>query len=373
MGRVVIEQVESKAQMKQFVDLPWKIYRTYENWVPPLKSEVRRLLDTRRHPFWKFGERALFVARRDGDVVGRVAAIIDGNYNKYHNERVGVWGFFECENDAESAAQLLSSAKAWVSNKGMTFFRGPMSPSINYEVGMLVEGFQYPPVIMMPYNPPYYLDLAEACGLEKEKDLVALKTRRDHMRSDRVERLARRVIRTQRVTVRSFNKKDFEADARLLKELYDESWSDNWGYVPMSDEEAAELGKNLKRIGDPDLVFFLYYRGEPAGVCMVLWDINPVLKKLNGRIGLTGLLKFLYYRRLITNVRGVLFGFRKKFRKLGLPLVAFDYLMRQQLKKKFEDVELGWNLEDNDAINQFDKEIGGQLYKRYRIFGNPVL
>ncbi len=372
MGLVEIEQVGTRTQMREFIELSWRIYRSYENWVPPLKSEIRRLLDTGKHPFWKFGERELFLARRRGEVVGRIAAIIDPNYNHYHNEKVGVWGFFECENDENTAAALFSAAKDWVSAKGMNFFRGPMSPSTNYEIGMLVEGFQYPPVIMMPYNPPYYLDLAQACGLEKEKDLIALKTRRDHMRSDRVERLARRIVRTQKVSIRPFDRKHFGADVRLLKEIYEDSWSDNWGFVPLSPDEVDELAKNLKKIADPDLVFFLYYRDEPAGVCMVLWDINPVLKKLNGTLGITGLIKIMFYKKLIRNVRGVLFGFKKQYRKLGLPLVAFDYLMRIQAEKKFVDVELGWNLEDNDAINQFDTEIGGKVYKRYRIFGNPI-
>lgn len=372
MGSVSIEQVQTGRQLKEFIELPWKIYRSYERWVPPLKSEVRRLLDTRKHPFWKSAQGTLFLARRSGDVVGRIAAIVDRSYNDFHKESVGVWGFFECENEAETAAELFSTARDWVRDKGMTFFRGPMSPSINYEVGMLVEGFQYPPVIMMPYNPSYYLDLAKTCGLEKEKDLIALNVVGEKAYSQRVERLARRIMRTQKVTVRHFNKKDLYADARLINDIYHESWADNWGYVPLNDAEVGQLAANLNRIGDPDLVFFLYYQDEPVGVCMLLWDINPLLKALNGRLGITGIIKFLFYRRFATGARGVLFGFKKKYRKIGLPLVAFDHVRRIHMEKNFQYMELGWNLEDNAAINQFDEEVGGQVYKRYRVFGNPI-
>ena len=193
MAPVEIVPVENSSEMNAFVDLPWEIYAGNENWVPPLKSRVRRLLDPSRHPFWKFSERVLFLARRDSEVVGRIAGILDHNANRFRNEKAGAWGFFECRDDVRAAAALFGAVEAWARRKGMTHLRGPLSPSTNYETGLLIEGFQYPPVIMMPYNPPYYLDLVESCGFQKEKDLVALLIVSSDQVSERLARLAGRL------------------------------------------------------------------------------------------------------------------------------------------------------------------------------------
>jgi hypothetical protein len=173
MAGIEIVTVEGGSELKDFIDLPWRIYAEYPNWVPPLKKEVRRLLDPRRHPFWEFSERILFLARRGSKTVGRIAGIIDRHYNQFQSEKMGIWGFFECADDPEAAAALFSSVETWVHQKGMTFIRGPLNPSTNYELGLLIEGFNYPPALMMAYNPPYYPGLVESCGFTKEKDLLA--------------------------------------------------------------------------------------------------------------------------------------------------------------------------------------------------------
>lgn len=369
MSSVEIVPAQSSADMRAFVDLPWKLYAHEPNWVPPLKSEVRRLLDPLRHPFWKFSQRSLFLARRDGQTVGRIAAIVDENYNRFHQEKMGIWGFFECANDPEAAAGLFSAAEAWVRDKGMAFIRGPLNPSTNYEIGMLLEGFEHPPVVMMPYNPRYYLDLVAANGYAKEKDLLAMLIEQRAHASDRAERLARVIAKKNNVSIRPARFDDYANEMALIKEIYHASMERNWGFVPMTDEEIDEMGRSLMKIADPDLVIFIYHGQDPAGICVVLPDVNPILKRLNGRVGLLGLLKLLIYGRKIVGWRGTVFGFKRQYQKLGLPLVAFDYINRMlREKKSAEFLELGWNLEDNKDINQFDAEVGGHVYKKYRIY-----
>jgi hypothetical protein len=262
----------------------------------------------------------------------------------------------------------MAKAEQWAVDKGMRYMRGPMNPSTNYEIGMLIDGFEYPPALMMPYNPPYYNDLTEACGYEKEKDLFAYVIDESYQPSEKFERLADRITNRHNVTLRKVNMQDLESDVRLIRDIYHECWSENWGFVPMTDGEVQETVKNLKRIGDPDLVVIVSSHGEPAGVCMVLPDINHILKQLNGKVGLLGSITFLLNRRKCPGMRLILFGFRKKYQKLGLPLVPFRYMDRIGREKNYKYLELGWTLEDHDGINRLAVELGGRIYKKYRIY-----
>lgn len=368
-GAVEIVRVDSRQQLREFIDLPWHIYRNDPLWVPPLKSQVKHLLDTARHPFWKHGERELFLARRKGRTVGRIAAIIDHSYIRYHDERMGIFGYFECDPDQGAADALLGAAADWTQRRGMSFLRGPMNGSTNYELGLLIHGYEHPPTIMMPWQPPYYLDLLEGCGLTKEKDLLAMLIDRSHVTSPRVAKLVERIKRNHNISIRTATRRTLDRDMAMVKEIYYESWSKNWGFVPLSDDEFDESARQMARIMDPDLVLFLYHQDEPAGICVILPDMNPLLKRLNGQMGLTGLFKYFYYRHEVNGLRAILFGFKPQYRKLGLPLVAFahlEILLRKQ--QKYHSLELGWNLEDNEDINRFDIEVGGREYKRYRLF-----
>ena len=365
--------VEGETELRDFIALPWRIYAGYPRWVPPLKKEVRRMLDTRRHPFWEFSERILFLVRRGSETVGRIAGIIDRHYNQFHSEKMGIWGFFECADDPEAAAALFSSVETWVRQKGMNFLRGPLSPSTNYETGLLIEGFDYPPALMMPYTPPYYLGLVESCGFAKEKDLVAFLIAGDYRLPEWMNSLAERIARKKGIHIRSFRPKDADAEFALIREIYNTSWSCNWGFVPLSNNEMRDIQKNVTTFADPDLVFFIYYDSEPAAACVIFPDINPMLKRLNGRIGLMGLLKFFMYRREIKGSRLLLFGIKEKYRQLGLPMLAFHHIYEiVREKRKFQYLEMGWTLEDNEAINSLAEEAGAKPYKRYRIFGKPL-
>jgi len=373
MAGIDIVVVEGKAALKEFIDLPWRIYASYPNWVPPLKKEVDRLLDPGKHPFWEFSERVLFLARRGSETVGRIAGIVDRNYNQCHHEKMGIWGFFECADDPEAAAALFSQVEQWVIRKGMTFLRGPLNPSMNNETGLLIEGFQYPPAVGMTYNPPYYQRLIESCGFEKEKDLLAFLIDGEYRLPDWMDRLAERTAKKKGVRIRHVDPKRMDAEFDLIREIYNESWSGNWGFVPLTDNEMREIQKNVKPFADPDLVFFIYYDEVPAAVCVIFPDVNPLLKRLNGRIGLLGILKALIYRREITGLRLLMFGIKEKYRQLGLPMLAFQHIYEVAREKKhYQDLEMGWTLEDNESINFLTEETGAKRYKTYRIFRKPL-
>jgi hypothetical protein len=334
---------------------------------------MAKLLDPKTHPFWQFAEQRLFLAQRGAETVGRIAGIVDHNYNRFHDERMGIWGFFECTDDKEVAAALFGGVEEWLRDKGMTFIRGPLNPSTNYEGGLLVEGFEHRPVFMMTYNPPYYPALVAAGGFSKEKDLLSFWVDRNWQPPPWVERLARRIASKVDIQMRPVRvREDFRTEMAYAKEIYHEAWFDNWGFVPMTDAEWEEMGRSLVRIIDPGLSFFMLDGQEPMGVGVIVPDINPLLKRFNGKIGLWGWIKYLLYRREINGLRGLIFGIRKKYRQIGLPLLAFDYLFRTVIEnpkyKGYQYIELGWNLEDNDLINQWYLDGGVKVNKRFRIY-----
>jgi hypothetical protein len=373
MAPVKLIPVTGLQERKAFIELPWKIYARDPNWVPPLKKEVAKLLDPEVHPFWQFAEQRLFLVQRGAETVGRIAGIVDHNYNRFHDERMGIWGFFECANDSEAAAALFGGVEEWLRNLGMSFMRGPLNPSTNYEGGLLIEGFEQRPVFMMTYNPPYYSELVASCGFNKEKDLLSFWVDRQWRPPPWVERVTRSISNKVNIRMRPVKvREDFRAEMEYAKEIYHEAWFDNWGFVPMTDAEWEDMGRSLVRIIDPGLSFFMLDGEEPIGVGVIVPDINPLLKRFNGRIGILGWLKYLLYRREINGLRGLIFGIRKKYRQIGLPLLAFDYLFRNVIDnpkyKGYQYIELGWNLEDNDLINQWYLDGGVKVNKRFRIY-----
>jgi hypothetical protein len=371
---IEIVTVRTRNDLTEFVNLPWSIYNTDDNWVPPLKKDFRRLLDTKKHPFWKFGQRELFLAKRDGKPIGRIAAITDYNYNQYHNEKMGIWGFFECVNDPTTARLLLSKAEEWTKSQGMQFIRGPLNPSTNYEVGLLVEGFEHEPTIMMPWNFPYYSKLVEGAGYSKEKDLFTFRVYQTDPAGPRIERLGKRVLSKGHISIRNISRKNYDTDMRLLARLYNQAWADNWGFVPMSDSEVDEMARNLNRIFEEDLVFFILYDGQPVGVVMVMPDMNPLLKQANGSIGLITGMKFLLRRRLTVGLRAAMGGILKEYKRLGGPLVVFHHLNRLfRGHKQIQFLECGWNLEDNKEINDLEVEMGARRFSVYRIFRKSLI
>jgi len=251
----------------------------------------------------------------------------------------------------------------------MIFLRGPLSPSMNYETGLLIEGFDYPPAVGMTYNPPYYLKLIESGGYTKEKDLLAFLIDGEYRLPDWMDRLAERTAQKKGIRIRHVDPKKMDAEFDLIREIYNDSWSGNWGFVPLTSNEMRDIQKSVKPFADPALVFFLYYDDDPAAVCVIFPDVNPLLKCLDGRISPLGLLKALICWRKIKGLRLLMLGIKEKYRQLGLPLLAFHHIYEVARKQmKYQHLEMGWTLEDNESVNALAGETGARVYKKYRIF-----
>ncbi|PIV52607.1 MAG: hypothetical protein COY53_01555 [Elusimicrobia bacterium CG_4_10_14_0_8_um_filter_37_32] len=363
-----IECVKTKKDWRDFLKLQFRIYEGNPYWVPPLLSEVKETLDSEKNPFWKHARKEIFLAKQNDRFVGRIVAVVDENHNNFHQERTGFFGFFECIKDFEVAQSLWDEAKRWLKINNMDIMRGPVNPSMNDECAFLLEGFDKPPTVMMPYTQPYYLNFAEQYGFKKAKDLYALLKKAEDGIPERIERMVEVVKKKTGVKICPFNMKNFERDVQFLKNIYNSAWEKNWGFVPMTDAEMDLSAKKLKQFADPELILFAEIDNKPVGVSVTIPDINQVLKMLNGRLGPIEVLKFLYYKRKIDGVRSLIGGVKKEYRNTGIIAVLYYETEKAVVRLGYKWCELGWNLEDNDLINQFDMAIGGKIYKKYRIY-----
>ncbi len=359
---------EGRQGLKQFIELPYSLYRNDPYWVPPLRIAVKELLDRRKHPFYANADVEFFLARRNGRVVGRIAAILDKSYIEFHTEKAGFFGFYESPEDPEIARSLLTHARDWLLARGAEFVRGPVNPSTNYECGMLVEGFESSPMIMMPYNPPYYPKLMEQAGLHKAKDLLAYVSSPDGITAAKLDRVAGRVLKTNRIHIRPINMKNFDADVVKVWDVYSRAWSRNWGFIPMSREEFFAMGKEMKQILKPELVLLGEVDGQVAGFALALPDINQALKPAGGNLFPTGLLKILYYQRLIRNCRVLALGVVEEYRTAGVAAAFYATLVRNSRRLGYNDCEMSWILEDNVLMNRSLEAMGARRYKTYRIY-----
>lgn len=279
-----IVTVEGKGAMKNFIEFQYTLYKDDPYFVPQPRIAVKDLLHREKHPFYKNAEMELFLARKDGKIVGRIAAIFDRAHNRYHEEKAGFFGFFECIDDREIARALLERARQWTKSRGATFLRGPVNPSTNYECGTLVEGFDSSPMVMMTYNPRYYPALFENAGMRKAKDLLAYSSHAQKIELAKIERVAERALKQNGVTVRQINMKDFTAEVGRVWSVYSSAWAKNWGYVPMSKEEFDLMGKDMKMILKPELALIGEKEGRTVGFALALPDVNQALKPAGGHL-----------------------------------------------------------------------------------------
>jgi len=363
-----IKQVKTGRQLKEFIELPFEIYKKDPYWVPPLKAEIKELL-SQKNPFWKHAKKILFIAYKNGKPAGRIAGIIDDNHNRFHNEKCGFFGFFECVEDVSVSNALFEKTLNWLKEKGMEIVRGPMNPSTNDECGLLIEGFDDPPKIMMPYNPPYYIDFIQEAGFLKAKDLLAFIMDVKKGPINRLLPLAERILRRNpKLSVRKLNKKRFDEEVNIIMDIYNSAWEKNWGFVPMTEEEILYLGKKLKQIVDEDILWIAFYDGDPAGFLMALPDINEALKKINGNLNPISLLKLLYWAKKIKTLRLLTLGVKRQYHKIGLDVLLYTKSLEASLKKGYEKCEFSWILEDNIPTIRSAELMAGRIYKKYRIF-----
>ena len=366
-----ISKVETSRQFRQFIRFPWKIYTKDSPWVPPLISDVIQTLSEDKNPFWLHAEKQLFLAYDDnGNVTGRIAAIIDHNYVNFQDDNCGFFGFFECIDDIAPAKALFDAAGNWLKEKGVPKMMGPMNPSTNDECGFLSEGFDLAPSLMMSYTPQYYLSLAEKSGLFKIKELYAYDM--DVTADSRVGRLERVVNMAKKklptLKVRTLRKDFFSEDLKAAISIYNRAWEKNWGFVPWSDEEFVALASKIKNLLDPEMVIIATIEGAPVGMLVSLPDYNQVLKKLDGSLLPFGLFKFLYYKRKIDSLRLMVMGVIKEYRHKGIEAIMYEKGLKNALRIGYKHCELSWVLDDNIMTQRTSEMMGGKIYKKYSVY-----
>jgi hypothetical protein len=369
LGTVEILPVKNGRALQQFIKLPWKIYRDDSYWVPPLIVDMKKLLNRAKNPFFAHSNAEFFIAYRKGEPVGRIAAILNNNHNDFHKERTGFFGFFECLKDQEAALALLQRAEIWARERGMTELRGPMNYSTNDTVGLLIEGFGSSPFIMMTHNPPYYASLMETAGYEKSMDLYAWFLLTKKGLNPKITRVGEKVLKDENIRIRTINMKRFSDDVAIIKNIYNDAWSNNWGFVPMTDAEFEHMAKELKPAVDPRVLLIAEKHGEPVAFSLALPDFNQAFKKINGRLFPTGLIKLLYHARHIHQVRVLALGIAKKVQNFnGLGAALYYESFRRGVEAGYRSCEFSWTLETNNLINRSMQLFGAEIYKRYRVY-----
>jgi hypothetical protein len=375
---VIVRKVENKADLKAFMEFPWALYKGDPNWVPNLLSMRRDLLDKKKNPSWEYMEGDYFAAWRGDKIVGTISAHINHRHNEFQKERIGWFGLFEVYDDQEAATALLNTAGEYVKGRGYDRIRGPQSFTFHDEVGILVNNFSAPR-IMLPYNYPYYSSLVEGAGFVKVMDAHSLYYDRDLLREtkgeERMGRLAERVKKRSNITLREINKHKLHDEFVLFKEILNSAWTDNWGFVPMTDRELDHLADSLGMFFDPRLACFAEVNGDPAGFMITVPDLNQVLHRAYPRPGVPEiftLMKALWYwkiRPVIDWVRVPLMGVKKEYRDRGVELVMFQYIMQQILSgSQYNYLDSSWILESNKDMIGVLEGVGAKIYKTHRYY-----
>jgi len=359
----------TKKERKQFIDFPYQHYADDENWIPPLKMEQKKLIDTENNPFYKNGDIALFLAEQDGKPCGRIAAIQDRRYNEHHNNKTGFFGFFECINDQSVANLLFKVAGDWLKQRGHTDVLGPANPSMMDEIGVLVDGFEYEPSFMMPYHKPYYDNLITTAGLEKEMDMYAFRVTQATVTLDRIYR-AEEIVRRRlpKLKIREIDTKNLDQEVEIVRNIFNQAWSQNWGFIPLSKEELEELAKDLKLILDPKVAHVAEIDGEPVAFSIALPDLNQALKHTDGTLFPTGIFKLLWHRRNIDQIRTALMGVVPEYQGKGIDALLHKEAIINGREVGYNSSELSWVLESNKNMIRVAEKLGANIEKTYRMY-----
>ncbi|MEN8192683.1 MAG: hypothetical protein ABFS12_07680, partial [Bacteroidota bacterium] len=351
MSNIEIKQLDRKKGIVPFLKFAWKIYKDDPYWVPPLMMDKKKLLNKDKNPFFKTAELEMFMAYKDGAPVGRIAAIKNGTHNQVHNENIGFFGFFESINDQEVANALLDKAKEWLQSKGVDSMRGPANPSSNDEYGMLLEGFDDSPRLMMTYNPKYYLDLMDNYGLKKEKDLYAYRIdNKKLLESDKLVRVADIAARRSNVKIKQINLKEFKSELEKVKFVYNKAWAPNWGFIPMTEEEIDNLAKELKPLVEPSIVVFAEVEEKTIAFALVMPDYNELFITMNGRLFPFNFIKLFTKRKKIKWARVLTLGIIPEYQKRGIDALLYYEITKRAEKLGIIKGEASWILEDNEMM-----------------------
>jgi hypothetical protein len=378
---IIVRPVQGREDMDAFLSLPAALLEDDPVWVPPLRMMVRDQLNPKKNPWFTHGEAQLFLAERNGAPIGRISAQIDRTHLDLRNDATGFFGFFDCVDEQPAADALFAAAGDWLKDKGMARVRGPFSLNINEESGLLIDGFESPPRMMMGHAKPYYQTLVERAGFEKARDLYAYLTPMDTaLPYKHLKLLERSIQRNPGLTFRHLEPARYDRDIKILVDLFNAAWAENWGFVPMTDADAAHMAKELKPILIPELVWFAFYEGEPAAMAVALPDLNEMIADMNGALWPRNWAKLAWRiatrRSWSSRTRVPLMGVAPRFKQksLGsvLALMVIGSIRTQSLKLNLPVCEMSWVLEDNAPTRHSIETIGGRVYKTYRVYEKAI-
>lgn len=377
MKPLVIKHVENIEERKAFLSFPWRVYKDDPYWVPPIFSERVHFTDPKKNPFFENNEAQLYMALRGEEIVGTIAAFTNRRHNEHQNENIGFFGFFEVLEDYEAAEALLKTAENWSREKGHFALRGPAQWNTNDECGLLVDGFDDSPRILMTYNPRYYVDFVERAGFKYARDLWAYQLPVvDFMDNigERLERITTKILERKEVTIRKLNMKIYDEEVAKVKLLYNEAWSQNWGFVPMTDGEFDQLADELHDILDPDLTYIAEKDGKTVGFSITLPDLNEPLLKANPKPNTPEwwtMVKLVWNWKILKKVswvRVLVLGVIPEYRTLGIDALFYYKSAQAALKKGMKMAEMSWILDNNDKMNRPIIAMGAEVYKTYRFY-----
>jgi GNAT superfamily N-acetyltransferase len=371
---IEVRPVLSKKDLKTFIMLPFRLYKHDPNWVAPLIAEQWKFFDPKDNPYYWHSEVELYLAWDGNKAIGRISAQTNTQHNLEHKDKVGFFGFFECEDNQEAADALLNETIKWNKKKCMDTVRGPMNFSTNEECGMLIDGFETPPFIMMTHHLPYYKKLMENAGFVKARDLYAYMNERDTM-PPQIEKAAKYLMRKNTFTIRTLSKekKQLQEDIRTAFQVYRKAWEYNWGFVPITEDEFNHLAKNLLPIIDPEMVFIAEVDGKPVGFSLALPNYNEVLAVMHGRQNPITLIKAYFKSKHIGSARVITMGVIKEYQNRGIDIVFHYYSYKNGIPKGFIRGEFSWVLDNNVMMNREAVMLGAHIYKTYRLFDKAIV
>jgi GNAT superfamily N-acetyltransferase len=367
---LTVAPVRNRSDRKEFVELPFRLHSNAEQWVPPLRLERHLFLNRRLNAYFTHADAELLLARRDGRVVGRMSAQVDHAFNEFHSSRWGMFGFLEVEEDEEALRALLDAGAAWLRERGCDRMVGPMDFSMNDEAGVLIEGYDREPMIKQPWHPPYYRELCERVGLEKAMDLYMWELyvgERDKVLPV-IWELAEKLEPEHGITIRKMTRRGLRKDLDAFAEIYNEAWSDNWGFVPYSKEDLDYYAQELQLVFDKHWFMVAEQDGKTVGVAITVPDANQVLKRMNGRLLPLGWWRFLRKTKQIDRVRVGFLGVKPEYQHTGVAAGLYAEHFDMAAERPQTGGEMGWILETNDAMNRGMEAMGGTIVKRYRVY-----
>jgi GNAT superfamily N-acetyltransferase len=373
---LTVAPVRTRSERSRFLELPWQMNAQDPCWVPPLRHNQSLLAGFGKHPFYEDAQREVFLATRNGLPVGRIAAVVNGAHNRWHREERGFFGFFECVDDQAVADALFAAAEGWLRERGQTCVRGPMSPSINYELGTLVEGFDTPPYFLLTHNPPYYGRLIEGAGFAKSQDMYgywADTSMLDNLARDQKMATVDQMVQERfGVCVRPMNTKRFQKEVELFLDIYNQALTKTWGYVPMSRAEVLAFAADLKKLLVPELARVGEVEGKPVGVVLGLLDYNPRIKAIDGRLFPFGFLRLLWNKRSIDRVRIVSTNVLPEYQSWGVGVCLARSMLQPALDHGVTKCEFSWVLESNDLSRKTVEKGGAVRYKTWRVYDKEL-